>query len=105
MATFQTGVSLFRTEEVLPSENYSDELRDTIRIVQTRQEWLKEYLLNEGATPLPFVNSFHETDNPCVVAQEIRKTLQLLDDWAGSMSNWESALKHLLGKLKKRAFI
>lgn len=97
----KTGVPLFRTEEALPSENYSDELRDTIRIVQNRQEWLKEYLLNEGATPLPFVNSFHETDNPCVVAQEIRKTLQLLDDWAGSMSNWESALKYLLGKTEE----
>jgi len=97
----KTGVPLFRTEEALPSEDYSDELRDTIRIVQNRQEWLKEYQLNEGATPLPFVNSFDETDNPCVVAQAIRKTLQLLDDWAGSMSNWESALKYLLGKTEE----
>lgn len=97
----KTGIPLFRTEEALPSENYSDELRDTIRIIQTRQEWLKEYLLNEGATPLPFVNSFHESDNPFVVAQEIRKTLQLLDDWAGSMPNWESALKYLLDKAEE----
>lgn len=59
----KTGIPLSRTEETLPSENYSDELRDSIRIIQSRQEWLKEYLLNEGATPLPFVNSFNETDN------------------------------------------
>jgi len=96
----KTGVPLFRTEEALPSENYSDELRDSIRIIQSRQEWLKEYLLNEGTTPLPFVNSFNETDNPFVVAQEIRKTLQLLDDWAGSMSNWERALKYLFDKIE-----
>ena len=97
----KTGIPLFRTEEALPSENYSDELRDSIRIIQSRQEWLKEYLLNEGATPLPFVNSFNETDNPCVVAREIRKTLQLSDDWAGSMPNWESALKYLLAKTEE----
>lgn len=88
----KTGVPLFRTEEALPTENYSDELRDSIRIIQGRQEWLKEYLLNEGAAPLPFVNSFNERDNPFLVAQEIRKTLHLSDDWAGSMPNWEMAL-------------
>lgn len=97
----KTGIPLFRTEETLPSENYSDELRDSIRIIQSRQEWLKEYLLNEGATPLPFVNSFSETDNPLEVAQEIRNTLQLLDDWAGGVSNWEMALKYLLDKVEE----
>jgi len=97
----KTGIPLFRTEETLPSENYSDELRDSIRIIQSRQEWLKEYLLNEGATPLPFVNSFNETDNPLEVAQEIRNTLQLLDDWAGSVLNWEMALKYLLDKVEE----
>ena len=96
----KTGVPLFRTEEALPSENYSDELRDSIRIIQSRQEWLKEYLLNEGATPLPFVNSLNERDNPFLVAQEIRKTLQLLDDWTGSMPNWEMALKYLFDKIE-----
>ncbi|MFO0795006.1 MAG: ImmA/IrrE family metallo-endopeptidase [Candidatus Brocadiaceae bacterium] len=96
----KTGVPLFRTEEALPSEDYSDELRDSIRIIQSRQDWLKEYLLNEGATPLPFVNSFNETDNPFLVAQEIRKTLQLLDDWAGSMPNWGMALKYLFDKIE-----
>jgi Zn-dependent peptidase ImmA (M78 family) len=97
----KTGVALFRTEEALPSENYSAELRDSIRIIQSRQEWLKEYLLNEGATPLPFVNSVNKVDNPFLVAQEIRKTLQLLDDWAGNMPNWESALKYLLNKTEE----
>lgn len=96
----KTGVPLFRTEQALPSENYSDDLRDSIRIIQSRQEWLKEYLLNEGATPLPFVNSFNEKDNPFLVAQEIRKTLQLLDDWADSISNWEMALKYLFDKIE-----
>ncbi|MDN3512966.1 MAG: ImmA/IrrE family metallo-endopeptidase [Candidatus Brocadia sp.] len=96
----KTGVPLFRTKEALPSENYSDELRDSIRIIQNRQEWLKEYLLNEGAIPLPFVNSFNETDNPFLVAQDIRKTLQLLDDWAGSMPKWEKALNYLFDKIE-----
>lgn len=96
----KTGIPLFRTEETLPSENYSDELRDSIRIIQSRQEWIKEYLLNEGATPLPFVNSFNETDNPLEVAQEIRKTLHLSDGWAGSIPNWERALKYLLDKVE-----
>ncbi len=96
----KTGIPLFRTEETLPSENYSDDLRDSIRIIQSRQEWLREYLLNEGVTPLPFVNSFNETDSPLEVAQEIRNTLQLLDDWAGSMPNWEKALKCLFDKIE-----
>lgn len=101
----KTGIPLFRTNKALPFEDYSDELRDTIRIIQSRQEWLREYLLSEKATPLSFVNSFNVTDNPSVVAQAIRQTLHLSEDWADSMPNWKKALKHLFHKIEEAGIL
>jgi len=94
-----TGVPLFRTQDPQPTEEYSNELRDTINIIQNRQQWLKDYLISDGFSPLPFVGSFDEKSNPVEVSLAIRKYLDLKDNWAEEFPNWEKALKHLFDKI------
>ncbi len=38
-------------------QSVSPELRDTIYLMQRRQLWMKEHLVEIGAEPLPYVNS------------------------------------------------
>jgi Zn-dependent peptidase ImmA (M78 family) len=94
----KTGVPLFRTQSPHPTENYSSELRDTINIIKNRQDWLKDYLLSEGVSPLEFVGSFNLESDPEEVAQSITNTLGLEKGWAEQFSNWEKALKFLFDK-------
>ncbi len=94
----KTGVPLFRTRNPNPTEDYSSELSDTIKNIQNRQEWLKDYLQNEGAAELNFVGSFDEDDDTLVIARAMRSTLKLADNWADSLTNWENALKFLFDR-------
>lgn len=96
-----TGVPLFRTNAPASTEDYSNELRDTIGIIQNRQEWLKEYLINEGYSPLDFVGSYGMQSDPKEVSQAIREELDLSENWAEKQSNWESALKFLFQKTEE----
>jgi Zn-dependent peptidase ImmA (M78 family) len=76
-------------------QNVSPELRDTIYLMQRRQLWMKEYLVDSGADPLPYVHSVKLDETPEMVAQKIRETLGLDEDWASKLPNWEHALQLL----------
>lgn len=85
----------FRTMKTNDSSKRSIDLEDTIRITEHRQEWIREYLKEIGAEPLKFVGSSNIDDNPVDVANKIRTTLGLRQDWAVTYSKWESAQEYL----------
>lgn len=73
----------------------SPDLLETIHTMQRRQSWMREYLIEEGQEPLPFVRSARIDEHPTLVASRIRNTLGLIDGWAADHRTWEAALKTL----------
>jgi Zn-dependent peptidase ImmA (M78 family) len=72
--------STLRDFRRLPSDyprEYSTNLRFLIRQTQERQDWLREYLIEEGFTPLECVGSASTTVDRIALASTIRKTLSL----------------------------
>ena len=91
---------LFRTINQHNSTNLPLSVRDTINQVQARQDWLTEFLRQEGEAPLPFINSFdEEQDDPAALAQAMRNTLQLSEGWTMRTDSRNDAL----GVLTERA--
>lgn len=93
-------------KEELPIPNYrtfgddiiaepSRNLLDTVQMMVARQTWLREYLSEDGFAPKSFVGVSRASDDPKVVADNIRNTLHLPTDWAESVGTWEDALIRL----------
>lgn len=78
---------------------------DTIQIIQSRQDWLKEYLLEGHNDPLPFVGKFDSSNNPTQIAADIRNVLHLNELWASQFSTWENALNHLTVSIEDAGII
>lgn len=85
----------FRTVGDTPLTRPSPDLIDTIHSMQRRQQWMREYLINEGQEPLDFVGSAKNSRNVVSLAARIRETLGLNVDWAEGHSTWEDALRTL----------
>jgi Zn-dependent peptidase ImmA (M78 family) len=85
----------FRTLGDAPIARPSPNLIDTIQAMQRRQEWMREYLVNEGHGPLDFVGSAKGVRNVASLAARIRETLGLTPDWAESLTTWEDSLRTL----------
>jgi Zn-dependent peptidase ImmA (M78 family)/transcriptional regulator with XRE-family HTH domain len=73
----------------------SPDLLDTIQSMQRRQDWLREYLAEQGETPLPFIGSVRLGDAPEVVVEDMRRVLGITPSWARDHDTWESALRDL----------
>jgi Zn-dependent peptidase ImmA (M78 family) len=84
----------FRTVKGQP-ENPSPNLLDTIQAMQSRQAWMREFMIEEGEQPLPFIKSATLKADPARVAVEIRKVLSLNNGWANKVHTWEDALRLL----------
>lgn len=52
-------------------------VRDTILLIKQRQEWLSEYLADNGAEPLPFIASATGDVSPLELAERMRVVLGL----------------------------
>ena len=73
----------------------SPDLLDTVYAMQRRQEWMREFLLEEGQEPLPFVGEATLQEQPERVAESMRKTLGLGEVWAKEEQTWSDALRLL----------
>jgi len=88
-------IPYFRTDKDKTPANFSPELIDTVYSMQRRQLWLREYLIENGASKLPFINSAKCTDSAIDIASSIRGYLGLEEDWAVQHPTWQLALRHL----------
>lgn len=84
----------FRTVKGQP-QRPSPNLLDTIYTMQSRREWMREFLLEEGQKPLSFIKSATLRTNPAKVAMAMRNILSLSGDWAKRVRTWTEALKLL----------
>ncbi|MFQ5431884.1 MAG: ImmA/IrrE family metallo-endopeptidase [Nitrospinota bacterium] len=83
----------FRTHSDQLLTTPSPELLQTVQVMQQRQIWMREYLIEEGQDRLPFVNSSRGQDEVASVAQLIRQTLRLEEGWAARQTTWTEAFR------------
>ena len=86
----------FRTLSDEPLYRPSPDLIEIVQIMEQRQAWIREYLVEMGQEPLAFVNSARPTDEPEPIAKDIRHVLGLTDLWADKQKTWTDALRKLL---------
>src|SRR5215208_2067250 len=67
----------FRTTSDRPLHRPSPELLDTIQMMQRRQSWMRDELIEEGKEPLDFVGSVGLNTPPREVADAMRARLGL----------------------------
>jgi len=73
----------------------SPDLLDTIYLMQRRQAWLRESLIESEAEPLPFAGSVTLDDDPEGVGREMRRALGLADGWGAVVRTWQGAVSEL----------
>lgn len=84
----------FRTVKGEP-QRPSPNLLDTIQAMQSRREWMREFMLEEGQPPLSYIKSATLKTNPVELAKKMRNILSLPDGWANRVSTWDEALRLL----------
>lgn len=77
----------------------SPDLLETVQIMERRQAWMHEYLVEQNYEYLNFVGSKNINDNPIIIAKEIKKALGLPNGWAASTRTWQDALRMLFQKV------
>lgn len=91
----------FRTAADKPLKRPSPNLFETIQVMQRRQDWMREYLIEEGQGPLAFVGSAKNSQNVVSLAARMIKTLSLPPDWTESLSTWDEAFRNLCNSAER----
>jgi Zn-dependent peptidase ImmA (M78 family) len=82
----------FRTIRSQRPRRPSAALLETIYQMQRRQEWMREYLIEEGAEPLSFISTITLASSSVAAAENIRRILGMEDGWAERHQTWSNAL-------------
>lgn len=104
--TMASPIPFFRTKQEKGKQQKLDlGVYDTIQDLKRRQDWLRDYLLELGQEPLPFVGKFTHQDDLTEVVNDIRITLGLTENWAASQKNWQEALNYLSQSIEDQGII
>jgi Zn-dependent peptidase ImmA (M78 family) len=97
-------IPFFRT---LKSEENKVSLNvyDTILILQQRQKWLTDYLMDNDYEKVDFVGAYKNENNIQEIVKSIRETLELPENWAYNFPNWEKAKDYLTQKIADAGII
>ena len=71
----------FRTIDSVDLENPSRNLMDTIHDMGQIQDWIREYLISEGASKLSFVGECSSQNDSITFAKKVREILRIDNDW------------------------
>lgn len=95
----------FRTLGDATPARPSPELLQTVWTMQRRQDWLREYLRDNGEEPLRFVGSAAVDAPPVMVADRMRSALGVGTEWAAEQPTWEDALSALRGAMEDAGIV
>jgi len=100
-------IPFFRTQKKQAKKTTDLNVYDTILMLQQRQDWLREYLIENEFAALPFVGRFQNQEHidESKVVDDIRQTLNLSQDWASEFSSWSEALAHLVNQIEDHRII
>lgn len=91
----------YRTINSVNFQNPSQNLIDTISSMENIQDWMREYLINEGYDKLSFVGSLENIVDVQQIVNRIREDLNISVDWYDkSKDTWDS-FKKLRQQLQK----
>lgn len=92
-------IPYFRTIDTKTPRDPSPNLVETVQIMQRRQAWLREYLIENQGEPLPLVSSVELGTDVVETASLIREGLRLKENWANEIPTWTAALKEFVNKV------
>lgn len=95
----QFPIPFFRTLQD-GSKKLSLNVYDTILMLQQRQNWISGYLQENDYDQLSFVGKFSQTNDIQEIVANIRKTLNLEDNWASKLSSWKEAKDFLTERVE-----
>ncbi len=101
----QLSIPFFRTYNNETVQRPSPELIEVVQTMERRQAWMREYLIKNDHDPLPFVRSASLHSAPEQIADNIRRSLELVDNWSASLPNWTAALRYLQAQADERGII
>ena len=85
----------FRTVRKGRIKQPSVNLVETLQTMQRRQDWMRDFLVEQGSLPLEFIASIDLSKRPEAVAANIGEVLKLPEDWACYEPTWSAALRAL----------
>ena len=86
-------------------DDVSINVYDTILLLQQRQDWLRNYLQENDFEPLEFVGKFENNYDVKAIVSDIRKTLNLNENWASEFRTWQEAQDHLVQNIEDKGII
>lgn len=98
-------IPMYRTSTREPGREPSPDLIETVQTMRRRQNWMRDYLIEQGISPLSFVRSGKISDEPVNVAKSMRATLGLEDGWASRQTSWNAALRQLLNRTESAGIL
>ncbi|NLG98996.1 MAG: ImmA/IrrE family metallo-endopeptidase [Chloroflexi bacterium] len=93
-----TPITDFRTLPHAQRGQFSPELEATINDALRKRDWLREWRIQEGAEPLPFIGRFKPNQNPETIANNIREVLDIPLIPPKNIRTWEEQLRSLIGQ-------
>jgi len=98
-------IPLFRTQGDGTVRLPSPDLLETVYMMERRQAWMRDYMIEQGNEPMAFVRSAHIKDKPERLAHDIRRTLMLIGRWAAKQPNWTAALRELRRRMEEAGIL
>jgi Zn-dependent peptidase ImmA (M78 family) len=86
-------IPYFRTLQDEAPSTPSPDLLETIQMMQRRQNWMREFMSEQGQRELPFVRSARLQEQPREIVQRILGELRLDRRWAAGERTWTGALR------------
>jgi Zn-dependent peptidase ImmA (M78 family) len=95
----------FRQGKKMVNNQVSINVFDTILSIQQRQQWLSEYLKEEGEQPLAFVGKYNINTTVDNIVVDIRRTLKLPVGWAREFKTQAEAVNKLISQIEETGVI
>ena len=97
-------IPFYRTEST-KTTTVNINIYDTVLTMQQRQDWLKDYLRDLAYKPLPYVGRFENRLNVADIVADIRRTLELNENWASEFRTWQETLDFITHKIENEGII
>lgn len=91
----EASIPHFRTTK-RQSYQPSQDLSQSIELVEERQAWARDLLLELGGEPLPFAGKSSVQDSVEASSKKLSEILNLSGPWASSLTRWTDSLKLLI---------
>jgi Zn-dependent peptidase ImmA (M78 family) len=95
----------FRTRTDEGVRQPTPNLIETIFEMQRRQDWMREFLVEEGQEEQSFVGSAQIGETITPLTRRMQETLGLSDTWAEGQANWEEALRFLRERIEEAGIL